>query len=74
MKPSIARSAFLAMALGLTTYAAYAWQEPAPQIIAAAPGLGQCLPSQAVKVEAAQPDHDLLLLLYGLSQSLGNAS
>ncbi|MDZ7889947.1 MAG: hypothetical protein U5M72_12130 [Pseudomonas sp.] len=74
MKLEIARGFFLAGALGITSFAAMAWSEPAPAVLSGLSGLsGQeyCrLPINAGAEAQVQPDQDLLLLMFGLTQGL----
>ncbi|HAB03047.1 MAG TPA: hypothetical protein DCE25_09015 [Pseudomonas sp.] len=69
MKLEIARALFLVAGLAVTTAAFAAWEEPKPGVISKA---GQCaIPRVAKAPEAqAQPDHDLLLFLFGMRQGL----
>ncbi|MCO7514558.1 hypothetical protein NJF44_05080 [Pseudomonas guariconensis] len=72
MKLEIARALFLLAALAVTTAAVAAWEEPRPAVFSKAEMGGQCpLPRVVVKQQVqAQPDHDLLLFLFGLRQGL----
>ena len=71
MKLAIARGLFLVSALGLASFAAAAWQEPSTQVVVAAPGEGQCLrPASGDRGPQVGPDQDLLLFIFGLSQSM----
>lgn len=75
MKLAIARGLFLVSALGIASFAAAAWQEPATQVMVAAPGEGQCLkPASGDRGQQVRPDQDLLLFIFGLSQSMGSGS
>lgn len=72
MKLEIARSLFLVGALGVTSIAVAAWQQPQPQILSAVHGEGQCALPRTVKASSqVRPDHDLLLLMFGLAQGAG---
>jgi hypothetical protein len=72
MKLEMARGLFLVGALGVTSIALAAWEQPGPKILSAAHGEGQCaLPRVAKVSDAARPDHDLLLLMFGLAQGTG---
>lgn len=75
MKLAIARGLFLAGALAVASLATAAWNEPATQVVVAAPGEGQCLkPAMLDATRTAHPDQDLLLLIFGLSQSMSARS
>lgn len=75
MKLAIARGCFLVAALGVASYAAAAWQEPTTQVMVAAPGEGQCQrPALGDRGQQLRPDQDLLLFLFGLSQSMGTSN
>lgn len=78
MKLEIARGLFLVGALGVTALAAAAWQEPAPRVLNVQSSSQNYCPASAavrdkVTVSQVRPDSDLLLLMFGLSQSM-NAS
>ncbi|MBP8202998.1 MAG: hypothetical protein KAX70_03670 [Pseudomonas sp.] len=69
MKLEIARGFFLVGALSVASFAAAAWQEASPQVINLDEQLGYSpLPMQVRATEALRPDHDLLLLMFSLSQ------
>lgn len=71
MKLEIARGFFLVAALGVASFAFAAWEEPRPQVLSSIQMGDQCPLPRAVKpVVVAQPDHDLLLFLFGMSQGL----
>ena len=63
-------------ALGVASLCAAAWSEPDARVIARS-DLGSLCPTPRV-VQASpadvRPDHDLLLFMYGLSQSLVSRS
>lgn len=72
MKLEIARGLFIAGALGMTSLCATIWNEPAAKVIARST-LGDYCPVPRLErssISAMQPDQDLLLLMYGLSQSM----
>lgn len=71
MTSTIARGLFLMGALGVVSLAIAAWHEPGPGIIQGSHGLTHCPipPNAREKVSSVQPGEELLLLLYGLSQS-----
>ncbi|SDI44078.1 hypothetical protein [Pseudomonas panipatensis] len=69
MKLEITRSLLLLGALGIATLAAAAWHEPSPGVIDSPSHLANCrVPPNVQAKQAARPDHDLLLFLFGLSQ------
>ncbi|KJK04380.1 MULTISPECIES: hypothetical protein [Pseudomonas] len=71
MKLELARGLFLLLALAVATAAAAAWEEPRPQVVSKVDPAAQCPPPRLMKSEvSAQPDPDLLLFLFGMSQSL----
>lgn len=72
MKLEIARGVFLVAALGVASLAAAAWHEPGPVMLGNASGPEHCpLPRNAdATLQQVAPDKDLLLFMFGLSQSL----
>ncbi|WP_123409362.1 hypothetical protein [Pseudomonas frederiksbergensis] len=71
MKLEIARGVFLIGALAVASLAMAAWEQPRTQVLSAANGDVHCpLPRVAKATVATQPDHDLLLFMFGLSQGL----
>ncbi|MDH0746376.1 hypothetical protein N5D61_08480 [Pseudomonas sp. GD03842] len=69
MKLEIARGMFLVGALGIASIAMAAWETPKPKILSAVHGEGQCALPRVAKAESpVRPDHDLLLLMFGLAQ------
>ncbi|MBK5002218.1 hypothetical protein IAE37_004494 [Pseudomonas sp. S31] len=71
MKLEIARALFLLAGLAVTTVAVAAWEEPRPVVFSKAAMAEQCPVPRVVKEQVqAQPDHDLLLFLFGLRQGL----
>ncbi|MFF5865049.1 hypothetical protein [Pseudomonas sp. NPDC012596] len=72
MKLEIARALFLVAGLAVTTVAVAAWEEPRPVVFSKAEQAEQCALPKEVKHHQvqAQPDHDLLLFLFGLRQGL----
>ena len=71
MKLEIARALFLIAGLAVTTVAVAAWEEPRPVVFSKAEQAEQCaLPRDVKQQVQAQPDQDLLLLLFGLRQGL----
>ncbi|WP_268797771.1 hypothetical protein [Pseudomonas huanghezhanensis] len=72
MKLELARGLFLLGALGVASVALAAWEQPRAKILGAEDGQGIChLPRVAQVQVPARPDHDLLLLMYGLAQGSG---
>lgn len=72
MNLQIARSLFLLASLALTTVAVAAWNEPPPGVLRAEDGQGICpFPkAQKASTDQVQPDHNALLLMFGLTQGL----
>ncbi|MEX3773561.1 hypothetical protein [Pseudomonas sp. MYb118] len=71
MKLEIARGLFLVGALAVASLAVAAWEQPRTQVLSSVNGDEQCpMPRVAKASVAAQPDHDLLLFMFGLSQGL----
>ncbi len=70
MKLEVARGLFLAGALTVASLALVAWEQPGPQVLTAATGTGHCPTPRTAKATDAKPGHDLLLLMFGLSQGL----
>ena len=71
MKLEIARGLFLVGALGVSSFAALAWSEPAPAVLSDLSSQAYCrLPTNHPAEEQARPDQDLLLLMFGLSQGM----
>ncbi|WP_191831021.1 hypothetical protein [Pseudomonas fluorescens] len=69
MKLEIARGLFLVAALAAATAAVAAWEEPGPEVLSHTANAAQCPLPRLIKPQVeAKPDHDLLLLLFGLSQ------
>ncbi|MBD8491814.1 hypothetical protein IFR09_07310 [Pseudomonas syringae] len=72
MKLEMARGLFVVAALATATMAMAAWEQPATRIISASHGEGFCpLPRVAKPQSLVQPDHDLLLFLYSMTQGTG---
>ncbi|MFJ9989099.1 hypothetical protein ACIQSO_00030 [Pseudomonas putida] len=72
MKLEIARALFLVAALGVTSVAVAAWEVPRPTVFSKSDAAGQCATPRVTRPEQAQaqPDHDLLLFLFGMRQGL----
>ncbi len=72
MKLEIARALFLVAALAVTTVAAAAWEQPRPTVFSKAEVGGVCPLPRVAREERgrAEPDHDLLLFLFGMRQGL----
>ncbi|MDB6049822.1 MAG: Uncharacterized protein JWR17_2568 [Pseudomonas sp.] len=69
MKLEIARGFFLVGALGIASLALTVWEQPGPKILSAQIGEGHCpLPRVAKVKQVAEPSHDLLLFMYGMTQ------
>lgn len=75
MKLEIARGFFLVGALAVASLAVAAWEQPRMQVIGASGNDAHCsVPRVAKASVATQPDHDLLLFMFGLSQGMRPAS
>ncbi|HWH87006.1 MAG TPA: hypothetical protein VNV36_09550 [Pseudomonas sp.] len=75
MKLEIARGLFLVGALAVASLAVAAWEQPRMQVIGACETDAHCtIPRVAKTSVATQPDHDLLLFMFGLSQGMRPAS
>lgn len=73
MKLEIARGVFFAGALTVASLCGAAWSEPTANVVRSSENRSYCpLPVERAMGSALRPDGDLLLLLYGLSQSLGS--
>ncbi|EMO9846973.1 hypothetical protein E4L81_16515 [Pseudomonas aeruginosa] len=77
MKLEFTRGLLLVGALAVATAAAAAWHEPAPNVVQMSGGHEYCPTPSALKAERptrqeVQPNKDILLLMFGLSQ--GGAS
>ena len=72
MKLEIARGVFFVGALGVASLCAAAWSEPVSTVVQGDNGLGYCPVPAGVRIaqNELRPDKDLLLFMYGLSQSL----
>ncbi|MCQ4314186.1 hypothetical protein NAV33_20155 [Pseudomonas stutzeri] len=72
MKLEIARGLFFIGALGVASLCAAAWSEPDAKVVARSALSEHCPVPRMDRVSASgiRPDHDLLLFMYGLSQSL----
>ncbi|MCY1395236.1 hypothetical protein D9M71_101770 [compost metagenome] len=72
MKLEITRGLLLVGALGVATLAAAAWQEPSLSVIKTGQGAATShAPVRVQSEQAARPDSNLLLLMFGLSQGNG---
>ncbi|MDD1968660.1 hypothetical protein ACIPO9_14120 [Pseudomonas sp. NPDC090203] len=72
MKLELARGLFVVGALGIASIAMAAWEQPRPKILSAVHGEGQCALPRVAKIDSpVRPDHDLLLLMFGLAQGSG---
>lgn len=75
MKLAIFRGLFLCGALGVASLAAATWQEPRTGVYSMSAGEGQCLfKTSPVAQQQLQPDQDLLLFMFSLSQGMGSRS
>lgn len=74
MKLEIARGVFFVGALGVASLCAAAWSEPGSTVVRGDNGLGYCPVPAGARMAQSQlrPDDDLLLLIYGLSQSFAS--
>ncbi|MCQ2029455.1 hypothetical protein EA797_08215 [Stutzerimonas zhaodongensis] len=72
MKLEIARGLFLVGSLGVASLCAAAWSEPDARVVARSELSSHCAVPRVARaaISDARPDHDLLLFMYGLSQSL----
>ena len=71
MKLEIARGLFLVGALAVASLAMAAWEQPRTQVLSSFNEDASCpMPRIAKASVATQPDHDLLLFVFGLSQGL----
>lgn len=72
MKLEIARGVFFIGALGVASLCAAAWSEPVSTVVQGDNGRGYCPVPAGARVAQSElrPDSDLLLFMYGLSQSL----
>ena len=58
------------VALAVASAALAAWEQAVMQVISGPNGANCPLPRVIKTVEAAQPDHDLLLFMFGMAQGL----
>lgn len=71
MKLEIARGLFLIGALAVASLAMAAWEQPRTQVLSSIEEGDHCpLPRIAKATVAPQPDQDLLLFVFSLSQGL----
>ncbi|MBZ9785708.1 hypothetical protein K9857_29595 [Pseudomonas sp. REP124] len=70
MKLEVARGLFLVGALAVASLAVAAWEQPRTQVLSSVNGESCPLPRVVKAVSASQPDHDLLLFVFGMSQGL----
>ncbi|MGY2188447.1 hypothetical protein D3C87_1283570 [compost metagenome] len=70
MKLEVARGLFLVGALAVASLAVAAWEQPRTQVLSSTNGEYCPLPRVAKTTVATQPDHDLLLFMFGLSQGM----
>ena len=58
-------------ALGVTTAAMAALDQPRSGVFSAEPGMGVCPLARTPKAQAnVKPDHDLLLFMFGMAQGV----
>ncbi len=57
-------------ALGVTTAAMAAWDQPGPGVLTATHGAQCPMPRVAKARVDARPDHDLLLFMFGMAQGV----
>ena len=76
MKLEIARGVFLVGSLGVASLCAAAWSEPDAKVVARSELSNHCAVPRSARASVleARPDQDLLLFMYGLSQSLAGRS
>ncbi|TWI58501.1 hypothetical protein IQ22_00207 [Pseudomonas duriflava] len=75
MNLQITRGLLLLGALGVTTVAYSAWQEPTPSVVSGHVGLPYCQTPVSARSETAEPaDQNLVLFLYSLAQGTASAS
>ncbi|WP_433769173.1 hypothetical protein [Pseudomonas putida] len=70
MKLEVARGLFLVGALAVASLAVAAWEQPRTQVFSSGNGESCPLPRVTKASVATQPDHDLLLFVFGMSQGL----
>ncbi|MBC8650465.1 MULTISPECIES: hypothetical protein [Pseudomonadaceae] len=72
MKLEIARGLFLVGALSVASLCAAAWSEPDARVVSRSDVSDHCAVPRVARASSidVRPDHDLLLFMYGLSQSL----
>lgn len=72
MNLEVARGLFLVASLGVASLCAAAWREPDARVVARSDVSDNCPIPRMGRGSAldARPDQDLLLFMYGLSQSL----
>lgn len=74
MKLEITRGLFFAGALGVVSLCAMAWSEPVAKVVSRSATSDFCPVPRLPALAVAQPDGDLLLFIYGMSQGLGGRS
>ncbi|MBV4456944.1 MULTISPECIES: hypothetical protein [Pseudomonas] len=71
MKLEIARGLFLVGALAVASLAVAAWEQPRMQVIGKSAGeVHRPVPRVVKTAVSSEPDHDLLLFMFGLSQRM----
>lgn len=70
MKLEIARGLFVVAALSVASIAAAAWHEPGTQVVSRSDLGLEPLAPRVQAAEVVQPDQDLLLFMFSLSQGM----
>ena len=71
MRLEIIRGLFVVAALSVASIAAAAWHEPGTQVVSQSDFGLEPLSPRARTSETVQPDQDLLLFMFSLSQGMG---
>nr|WP_298138868.1 hypothetical protein [uncultured Pseudomonas sp.] len=71
MKLEIARGLFVVAALSVASIAAAAWHEPGSHVVSQSELGLEPLSPRARTIDVIQPDQDLLLFMFSLSQGMG---
>ncbi len=72
MKLEITRALAVAAGIAVMAGAMMTWSEPSPAVLSAQNSLGYCpMPVHGRAQTPVHPDQDLLLFIFGMSQSLG---
>ena len=71
MRREIARGLFLLGSLAIAGIALAAWEQPVTRVLSGSQAGAHCPLPRVMKVAVAtQPDHDLLLFMFGMTQGL----